>query len=155
MKTITAFVVRAIGFCTLYPRRVIVGAIIVTIVSSWYAATHFSVTTDINQLLSTNSPGRQRELAFEKAFPQFDTIVAVVDAPTPGIGPGSDRRAGGATGAGEEFFQIDRSSCRAARFLRRTACCSRAVEQLGPQMKCLRRRSGSFRCWPAIRACAA
>src|SRR5271163_3645348 len=83
MKTITAFVVRAIGFCTLYPGRVIAGAIIVTIVSGWYAATHFSMTTDINQLLSSNSPGRQRELAFEKAFPQFDTIIAVVDAPTP------------------------------------------------------------------------
>ena len=41
------------------------------------------MTTDINQLLSGNSPARQRELAFEKAFPQFDTIIAVVDAPTP------------------------------------------------------------------------
>jgi uncharacterized protein len=83
MKTITAFVVRAIGFCINYPRRVVAGAIVITIWSTWYAAAHFSVTTDINQLLSSSSPGRQRELAFEKAFPQFDTIVAVVDAPTP------------------------------------------------------------------------
>src|SRR5208282_5188694 len=50
---------------------------------TWYAATRFSMTTDINQLISSNSPGRQRELAFEKAFPQFDTIIAVIDAPTP------------------------------------------------------------------------
>ena len=41
------------------------------------------MTTDINQLISSNSPGRQRELAFEKAFPQFDSIIAVIDAPTP------------------------------------------------------------------------
>ena len=83
MKTITDFVTRAIALCVRYSRRVIAGAIVVGVVSSWYAATHFSLTTDINQLISTNSPGRQRELAFEKAFPQFDTIIAVVDAPTP------------------------------------------------------------------------
>ena len=83
MKTITTFVVRAIALCIHYPRWVIAAAIAIAIVSTWYAATHFSMTTDINQLLSSNSPGRQRELAFEKAFPQFDTIIAVVDAPTP------------------------------------------------------------------------
>ncbi len=83
MKTITAFVVRAIGFCIHHARWVIGGLLVLAVVSSWYAATHFSMTTDINQLISSNSPGRQREQAFEKAFPQFDTIVAVIDAPTP------------------------------------------------------------------------
>ena len=61
--------------------------------STWYAATHFAMTTDINQLISGNSPARQRELAFEKAFPQFDTIIAVVDAPTPELVSGGDERA--------------------------------------------------------------
>jgi uncharacterized protein len=83
MKTITAFVIRAIAFCIHYPWWVIVGAIALAIVSTWYAVTHFSMTTDINQLISSNSPARLRELEFEKAFPQFDTIVAVLDAPTP------------------------------------------------------------------------
>jgi hopanoid biosynthesis associated RND transporter like protein HpnN len=83
MKTITSFVVRTISFCIHYPRRVVAAAILLAVVSAWYTATHFSMTTDINQLISSNSPGRQRELAFEKAFPQFDMIVAVVDAPTP------------------------------------------------------------------------
>jgi hopanoid biosynthesis associated RND transporter like protein HpnN len=83
MKTITAFVVRAIGFCTRFPWWVVAAAIIVTAGSAWYAATHFSLTTDINQLISSNSAGRQRERAFEKAFPQFDAIIAVIDAPTP------------------------------------------------------------------------
>ena len=41
------------------------------------------MTTDINQLISSNIPWRQREAAFEKAFPQFELIVAVIDAPTP------------------------------------------------------------------------
>ena len=83
MKTITAFVIRAIGLCVHYARWVIAGSILITVLSGWYAATHFSVTTDINQLISSKSPARQREVAFEKAFPQFDVIIAVIDAPTP------------------------------------------------------------------------
>ncbi|MGO9045828.1 MAG: MMPL family transporter [Xanthobacteraceae bacterium] len=83
MKTITSFVVRTIGFCIHYPWSVTAAAIIIAIASVWYTAGHFSVNTDINQLLSANSPGRQREMAFEKAFPQFDLTIAVVEAPTP------------------------------------------------------------------------
>ncbi len=83
MKTITALVVRTIGISTTYAWSVIAAAILLTVVSSWYAATHFSMTTDINQLISTDIPWRQREAAFEKAFPQFEMIVAVIDAPTP------------------------------------------------------------------------
>jgi uncharacterized protein len=83
MKTITALVVRAIDVCAQYAWPVIAAAIILTIASSWYAATHFSITTDINKLISTDSPWRQREAAFEKAFPQYELIVAVIDAPTP------------------------------------------------------------------------
>ena len=83
MKTLTAFVVRTIAFCIHFPWWVIAGAIVLAAVSTWYAASHFSMTTDINQLISSNSPGRQRELAFERAFSQFDSIIAVIDAPTP------------------------------------------------------------------------
>src|ERR1700691_2587639 len=82
MKTITAYVVHSISFCARFAWQVIAAAIILTLVSGWYAGTHFKLTTDINALISTNSPSHQREEAFEKAFPQFDTIVAVVDAPT-------------------------------------------------------------------------
>jgi hypothetical protein len=83
MKTVTALVVRAIGVCSQYAWTVIGVSLLLAVVSSWYAATHFAMTTDINQLISTNIPWRQREAAFEKAFPQFELIVAVVDAPSP------------------------------------------------------------------------
>ena len=83
MKTITALVVRAIDFCVHYAWPVIAMALVLTVASSWYAATHFSMTTDINKLISTDIPWRQRELAFEKAFPQYELIVAVIEAPTP------------------------------------------------------------------------
>src|SRR5579859_5901971 len=83
MKIITNLVVRTIGFCTHYSWPVIAAAIILAILSAWYSVTHFAMTTDINQLLSSKSPARQREVVFEHAFPQFETIVAVIDAPTP------------------------------------------------------------------------
>ena len=83
MKTITAFVVRAIEICIKFAWPVVGIAVLLTALSGWYAATHFSMTTDINQLISTSIPWRQRELAFEKAFPQYELIVAVIDAPTP------------------------------------------------------------------------
>ena len=86
MKSITAVVVRAIEICARYAWPVIGAAILLTVASSWYAATHFAMTTDINKLISPNIPWRVREAAFEKAFPQYELIVAVIDAPTPELG---------------------------------------------------------------------
>src|ERR1700692_1537579 len=83
MKLITALVVRAIGFCVQYAWPVIGVSLFAAVLSAWYAPTHFAMTTDVNQLISSNIPWRQREAAFEKAFPQFELIVAVIDAPTP------------------------------------------------------------------------
>ena len=83
MKIITALVVRAIQFCAQHAWPVIGLSILLCILSAWYAAMHFAMTTDVNKLISPNIPWRQREAAMEKAFPQFETIVAVVNAPTP------------------------------------------------------------------------
>jgi hopanoid biosynthesis associated RND transporter like protein HpnN len=83
MKTTTAFVVRAIAFCWQNAWPVIAGAGLLAIVSSWYAATHFKMTTNMGQLISSDLPWRQHEAALERAFPHFQLIVAVVDAPTP------------------------------------------------------------------------
>ena len=83
MKSITGFVVRAISICAKNAWPVIGLSVLLAVLASWYSATHFSMTTDINQLISPNIDWRQREARFEKAFPQFELIVAVVDAPTP------------------------------------------------------------------------
>src|ERR1700733_8788759 len=83
MRSITAFVVRALGLCAKNAWPVIGLSLLLAVLASWYAATHFAMTTDINQLISPNIDWRQREARFEKAFPQFELIVAVVDAPTP------------------------------------------------------------------------
>ena len=83
MKITTAFVVRAIAFCWRNAWLVIAAAFVLALASSWYAATHFKMTTNMNQLISSNLPWRINEAALEKAFPHFQLIVAVIDAPTP------------------------------------------------------------------------
>ena len=51
--------------------------------SIWYTSQHFALNTDISKLISPDLDWRQREIAFEKAFPgSHESIVAVVEAPT-------------------------------------------------------------------------
>src|SRR5579883_758352 len=136
MKIITSFVVRTIAFCIRYPRWIIAGAIVLAIASSWYAVTHFSMTTDINQLISSNSPGRQRELAFEKAFPQFDTIIAVVDAPTPELVEAAARALATRLAQEKNFFRSVQEP-QGGPFFARNGLLFETTEQLQAQMNLL------------------
>ncbi len=133
MKTITAFVVRAINLCIHYAWWVIAAAILIAIGSSWYAATRFSVNTDINQLLSANSPGRQREMAFEKAFPQFDITLAVVDAPTPELVQEASAALVAKLSPQKNFF-VSIEEQQGSPFFTQNGLLFEPVEQLEPQM---------------------
>jgi hopanoid biosynthesis associated RND transporter like protein HpnN len=136
MKTITTFVVRTIGLCIHYSRWVFAAAILIAIASTWYAATHFSVNTDINQLLSANSPGRMREQTFEKAFPQFDVTLAVVDAPTPELVQEASAALAAKLLPQKNFFNsIDETQGSA--FFAQNGLLLEPVEQLEPQMTML------------------
>jgi len=58
--------------------------IALTAVSGYYAGTHLSLDTDVDKLLDPNLPWRKREMAYDKAFPQFNNLIAVViDGATP------------------------------------------------------------------------
>jgi hypothetical protein len=83
MKTITAIVVRTIAFCSQNAWLVVAAGMLLAIASSWYSAAHFKMTTNMADLISNDIPWREREAALEKAFPHFQTIVAVINAPTP------------------------------------------------------------------------
>jgi hopanoid biosynthesis associated RND transporter like protein HpnN len=133
MKTITAFVVRAISLCIHYAGWVIAAAILIAIGSSWYAATHFSVNTDINQLLSATSPGRQREMAFEKAFPQFDITLAVVEAPTPELVQEASAALVEKLSTQKNFF-VSVEEQQGSPFFTQNGLLFMPVEQLQPQM---------------------
>ncbi len=73
---------RLVRICAQHAWLVILAGTLLTALSGAYSVKHFAITTDINQMLSPHLPWRQREIAFQSAFPQRQ-ILAVVDAPTP------------------------------------------------------------------------
>ena len=77
-------IVAIVTRCTRYAWTVIVVSSLIAIGSGIYAAKRFGINTDINTLISHDLPWRQREIAFERSFPQhLRSILIVVDAPTP------------------------------------------------------------------------
>src|ERR1043166_1039037 len=69
--------------CTRHAKATVVVAVLLGLISGVYAFQHFAINTDINTLISPELPWRQREIAFEKAFPQhLRSILVVVEAPT-------------------------------------------------------------------------
>lgn len=89
---LTSTIVRVVAACCRWAWLVVAVALGLTTLSGWYAATHFAINTDSGQLISPELPWRQRELAFDAAFPQrADLIVVVVDALTPELAESSAR----------------------------------------------------------------
>ena len=83
-SALTALARLFVGWTSHHPRKIIIACVILTAVSGLYVARHFAINTDVNALISADLPWRQRELAYEAAFPQStQAILAVVDAPTP------------------------------------------------------------------------
>ena len=73
-----------ITFCIRYFRTVILAGLILAAASAVYAARHFAIDTDINDLISAKLPWRQHEIDFQRRFPQtVELIIADVHAPTP------------------------------------------------------------------------
>ena len=73
-----------VGWTAYHPVKIIIAFAILTAASGVYVVRHFAIDTDVNALISADLPWRQRELAYQSAFPQStQAILAVVDAPTP------------------------------------------------------------------------
>ncbi|MEA2856763.1 MAG: uncharacterized protein QOH98_1084, partial [Methylobacteriaceae bacterium] len=84
---LTAAIVAIVDFCCRRAWLVLVLSVLVSIGCGAFAARHFAINTDINQLISPNLPWRQKQLAFDRAFPQRqDQITVVIDARTPELG---------------------------------------------------------------------
>ena len=79
-----AAIVATVKVCTRHAWKVIIIGALAGVVSGIYAARHFSINTDINKLISPDLAWRQREIAFERSFPErYQSILTVIDAPTP------------------------------------------------------------------------
>ncbi len=61
----------------------IIGIALVLTVLGGYAASGLAVNTSTEDILSSELPFRQNEMAYERAFPEEDVAVVVVDAETP------------------------------------------------------------------------
>jgi hypothetical protein len=75
-------IVRIVGLCARRPWLVIALALALAAGSAVYAARHFAIKTDVNELISHDVPWAKNALEYLKNFPQWGIIV-VVDAPTP------------------------------------------------------------------------
>jgi uncharacterized protein len=89
---LNAIIAKSVEFCIRKAPAVIAAGIIIAVASGIYATRNFAVNTDITQLISEDLPWRQRELAYEKAFPQsVESIIAVIDGPTPEFAAAASR----------------------------------------------------------------
>jgi uncharacterized protein len=83
-------IVRVIGFCTRHSFVVTIAALVLGLGSALYVVRHFAIDTDTSELLSSDLPWRKAEADYRKAFPQeVDSILAVVEAPTPEFARGA------------------------------------------------------------------
>jgi hopanoid biosynthesis associated RND transporter like protein HpnN len=75
-------IVGIVDFCARHRWAVMGGGLILGAAASAYAIANFSITTDIEALISQKLPWHERQLTYSREFPQRG-IVAVVEAPTP------------------------------------------------------------------------
>ncbi|MEA2842202.1 MAG: uncharacterized protein QOF41_3532 [Methylobacteriaceae bacterium] len=84
---LTRAIIAIVDFCSHRAWLVVILSVLVSLGCGIFAARHFAITTDINQLISPNLPWRQKQLAFDHAFPQLQNqIIVVIDARTPELG---------------------------------------------------------------------
>jgi hopanoid biosynthesis associated RND transporter like protein HpnN len=80
---LTSAIVAQVKFCVRHARAVVAVFLLITVLCGLHAAAHFKINSDINAMLSPDLSWRKSEQAFEKAFHHFNTLYAVIEAPTP------------------------------------------------------------------------
>ena len=105
MKTLNTAVVQTIKQCIGHPWVVVIVAILMATASVGYSVRHFALNTDINKLISPDLPWRKREIAFDALFPQYDSILAVVQAPTPELASGATVALAGGLAKHRDLFK--------------------------------------------------
>jgi hopanoid biosynthesis associated RND transporter like protein HpnN len=73
-----------VDFCIRRRWWMVLASALILAVSAVYVARNFTLNSDVNALLSPHLPWRQRQIAYDAAFPaQATSILALVSAPTP------------------------------------------------------------------------
>ncbi len=106
---LAAVIVRIIDFAIRRAWLVVAASVALTAVAGVYSARNFAMTTDIGKLISADLPWRKREIAFQQAFPRFELISIVVQAPTPElVDAATADLAEALKGRGDRFRSVDR-----------------------------------------------
>jgi uncharacterized protein len=77
-------IVTIVALCSRLRWAVLALSVLLTIVTGYYALTHFAINTNTNEFISERLQWRQNLIALDKAFPQrVDQIFIVIDGVTP------------------------------------------------------------------------
>jgi hopanoid biosynthesis associated RND transporter like protein HpnN len=75
---------RIVNFCCRRAVLTVVAALVLAAASTWFVQARFAMNTDSEKLISADVPWRQREIRFDKIFPQqSNLILVVIDGATP------------------------------------------------------------------------
>jgi hopanoid biosynthesis associated RND transporter like protein HpnN len=100
---------RIVAASTRQPVIVLLLGVVLTGAALVYTAQHFALTADTSELISTKLKWRQNELAFDRAFPQFNNLtMIVVDGATPELADAAATRLTAALQAKPELFKAVR-----------------------------------------------
>ncbi len=90
---LTTIVARIVAACSRHAKLVVLLAAVLTAAATYHAVSHFKINTDSSTLIANDLPWRQRQAAFNAAFPQNDGLILVVlDGTTPEVAQdGADR----------------------------------------------------------------
>ncbi len=81
---LAALLVRLADWSRRHAARVVAGGVLLAVLSVLYAGAHLGVSTDTGKLFAASLPWRRSEIAFDRAFPQFNNLlVFVIDAREP------------------------------------------------------------------------
>jgi hopanoid biosynthesis associated RND transporter like protein HpnN len=100
---------RIVAASSRHPVIVLLGALGLTLAALLHVAGNFAMTADTSQLISSKLTWRQRELAFQAAFPQLDNLtMVVIDGATPELADDAARRLTAALQEKQDLFRTVR-----------------------------------------------
>jgi hopanoid biosynthesis associated RND transporter like protein HpnN len=96
-----------VGASRRYAWAVVIAGVLFAAGAGVYASRHLGVNTDTDQMFSASLPWRQREISFERQFPQFQgLLVAVIDAKAPEAAEATARDLAAALRADHQHFEM-------------------------------------------------
>src|ERR1700743_2209243 len=100
---------RIVPFCCRWPASVALAALVLTAGAGAYTNAHFAMNTDSEKLISADVGWRQREIRFDRLFPQQSNLIAVViDGATPELAESGAAQLTARISADKKLFPVVR-----------------------------------------------